>query len=473
MQKCKVNDAVGTPLGGVMDETRRLAEFCSSVTIDEMAPEVVNKAKLCVLDFIANVYGSLQLEQVRDVVRYVEAMGTGGIATALACGFMTTPQNAAFLNGVLAESIEAQDGVRFGGNHPVSAVLPAAFAVGGVYECGGRDLIEAIVSGYEATNRVAASVHPFLTLSGFLPTGACGTFGAAVAAARMIDLDSEGILNALGNAGYMTPVSMAEDLMAGCTIKIVQGGQAASAGVTAAGLAAQGITGHPKALEGSELGGGFTKITLNNVDPVISRITDGLGDSYSIMDVYFKPFTSCRHTHGAAQATLELVKENDFTAADVKSVCVSTYMVANIATGKGVPERGSFVSAQFSIPYVVSACLLDGEMGPGQLTTERMRAPDIKELIERVEVATDDELNAMYPDKTASRVEITLGDGRVLERQVDIPRGDPRVPMDEHDIEEKMRRFAGTKGLGKLDRIVEMVLALEDLEKIRDLTELI
>jgi 2-methylcitrate dehydratase PrpD len=456
-----------------MDETRKLAAFCAGVWIDNMPPEVVHKAKLCMLDYIANVYGSLELEAVRGVVSYMKAMGTGGPSTALACGFKTTPQNAAFINGILAEAIEAQDGVRFGGNHPVSAVTPAALAVGEAYECSGRDLIEAIVAGYEATNRVAAAVHPFLTLSGFLPTGACGTFGAAVAASRMMDLREPAILNALGNAGYMTPVSMAEDLMAGCTVKIVQGGQAASAGVTAAGLAAQGITGHPQALEGSALNGGFTKITLNNVDPVISRVTDGLGESYSILDVYFKPFTACRHTHGAAQATLELMKEHGIGADDVESVTVNTYTIANIATGKGIPEGGTFVSAQFSIPYVVSACLLDGAMGPTQLTTERMSAADINDFMGRVSVVQDDDLNALYPNKTASRVQMTLKDGRTIERQVDVPRGDPSSPLETGDVADKMRRFAGSRDSENTDTLIEMILALEDLEDLRELTELV
>ncbi|MHB8895769.1 MAG: MmgE/PrpD family protein [Candidatus Geothermincolia bacterium] len=456
-----------------MDETRRLAEFCTGVTLEDIPAEVVQKAKLCVLDYIANVYGSLRLEAVKAVVSYMAAIDSGGPATALGCGFKTTPQNAAFVNGTLAEAIEAQDGVRFGGNHPVSAVLPAAIAMGEVYECSGRDLIEAIVAGYEATNRVAASVHPFLTLSGFLPTGACGTFGAAVAAGRMMDLSSDGILNALGNAGYLTPISMAEDLMAGCTIKIVQGGQAASAGVTAAGLAARGITGHPRAIEGSELNGGFARITLNNVDPVVSRITEGLGESYSITDVYFKPFTSCRHTHGAAQATLELVKDEGFAAKDVESVRVRTYFVAGIATGKGVPPDGTFVSAQFSIPYVVSACLLDGEMGPGQLTDERIAAGDIRELIRRVTVEPDDDLNAMYPDMTPSKVEVVLRDGRRFERQVDIPFGDPRFPMGEGDIAEKAFRFAGDGDTEGIEKIMSVVRDLENIECITELTELV
>lgn len=139
-----------------MDETRKLAAFCSRVSMDDMPVEVVRKARLCVLDYIANVYGSLELEAVREVVKYVKAMGNGGLSTALASGFKTTPQNAAFLNGTLAEAIEAQDGVRFGGNHPVSAVTPAAIAVGEIYECSGRDLVEAIVAGYEAADRIAA-----------------------------------------------------------------------------------------------------------------------------------------------------------------------------------------------------------------------------------------------------------------------------------------------------------------------------
>lgn len=456
-----------------MDETRQLAAFCAGVSFDDLPPEVVGKAVLCMLDYIANVYGSLELEAVRDVVSYMRAIGGEGMSTALACGFKTTPQNAAFVNGTLAEAIEAQDGVRFGGNHPVCAVIPAALAVGEIYECSGRDLIEAIVAGYEATNRVAAAVHPFLTLSGFLPTGACGTFGAAVAAARMMDLEGPAILNALGCAGYMTPVSMAEDLMAGCTVKVVQGGQAAGAGVTAAGLAAQGITGHEQALEGSALNGGFTKITLNNVDPVVSRITDGLGERFSILDVYFKPFTSCRHTHGAAQATLELTEEHGFGAEDVESVAVRTYAIANIATGKGVPEDGSFVSAQFSIPYVVSACLLDGAMGPKQLTAERIRAADINEFMGRVSVAQDDELNALYPEKTASRVAVRLKDGRTVERQVDVPMGDPSNPMGEEDIKGKLRTFSGSRGIANTEKVIDTILALEDLENVADLTELI
>lgn len=456
-----------------MEYTRELARFCSELSFESLPAKVVDKAKLCVMDYVANVYGSLELEAVRRVADHYRAQACGDVSV-LGCGFRTNVRDAAFVNGVTAEAIEAQDGVRFGGNHPCSAVMPAALSVGESTGSDGGSVLAAIVAGYEAADRVAAAVHPFHTLSGFLPTGTCGTFGAAVAASRLMGLDGEGLLNAMGNAGYVLPLSMAEDLMAGCTVKVVQGGQAALAGIVAAGLAAAGVTGHSRVLEGSELGGGFTQITLRGgAEPVLERVLDGMGERFTVMDVYFKPYTACRHTHGAAQATLELISEGGMGAPDVQSVLVRTYAIGNVAVGKGVPEGGTFVSAQFSTPYVVAACLLDGEMGPSQLTEARIADPEIVELAGRVSVEQDDELNAMYPDRTATRVEVLLRDGRRLERQVDIPAGDPRVPMGEAEISDKLRRFASLRAGRKAGELREACLRLEELGDIGELTRLV
>ncbi|MBU1672301.1 MAG: MmgE/PrpD family protein [Actinobacteria bacterium] len=454
-----------------MDYTRTLAEFCSGITLESLPEEVVEKAKLCVLDFIANVYGSCKLEAVRGVVDRFRRVAGPGEAPVLACGFSTTVRDAAFLNGTMAEAIEAQDGLRFGGNHPVSAVMPAAFAVAQERGRSGRELIEAVVAGYEMANRVAASVHPFHTFSGFLPTGTCGTFGAAAAAARLRGLDAPGMLNALGVAGYLVPLSMAEQLMGGCTVKIVQGGQAAHAGITAVDLAEAGLSGHPRVLEGSELKGGFTQITVK-AEPVCERLTEGLGERYTISDVYFKPYTACRHTHGAAQATCALVDELGLRADQVDSIVIHTYGIATVAVGKGLGENPTFVAAQFSVPFVVAACLLEGRMGPDQLTDEFISRTDVADLMGRTTVVMDEELNAVYPEKTSSRVEVTLKDGTVLSRQVDIPRGDPRDPMRLEDIAGKLEAFAGERGK-ELNRVVELVEDLQSVDDIALLTSLI
>jgi len=455
-----------------MNYTKELAEFCSGLSYDAIPREVIHKAKLCLLDYIANIYGSLELKATRAVIEYVRSLGGDSRATALGCGFKTGVQSAAFINGTTAESIEAQDGLRFGGNHPVSAVIPAALAIAEERNLCGKKLLEAIVVGYEIANRASSAMHPFHTLSGFLPTGTCGTFGAAAAVAKMYGLNADNTLNAIGNAGYLLPLSMAEHLMGGYTIKIVQGGQAASAGIMAAGLAENGITGSPFVLEGSALKGGFTQITTK-AEPKLERLTDRLGEYYSIMDIYFKPFTACRHTHAAAQATLEIIRQNRINADDIKSITASTYSVALIAVGKGVSDGGSFVSAQFSIPYVVAACILDDDLGPSQITEQRMADPGIMELARRVTVKSDNSLNAMYPDKTAGKIEISLKNGDRIERMVDIPKGDPRDPMEEKDIIDKIKRFSASRRDVPVDEIADQVMNIEKAGCINKLVTLI
>jgi 2-methylcitrate dehydratase PrpD len=455
-----------------VEYTRKLAEFCAGVSLEHLPAEVVDKAKLCILDFFANVYGSLELVAVSGVVSYIRSLGGPETATALGCGFKTGIHNAAFLNGTTAEAIEAQDGLRFGGNHPGTAVIPAALAVAESLGLGGKEVIEAVVAGYEAASRPAAAMHPHHTLAGFLPTGTCGAFGAAAAAFKLMGHDAEGMLNSLGNAGYLLPLSMAEHLMGGYTSKIVQGGQAASVGLTAAGLAGAGITGAPYVLEGSHLGGGFTQITTRG-EPDLGRIVEQLGEHFSIMDIYFKPYSACRHTHGAAQAALELLGKEDFGPQDIEAVDVYTYPIALTAVGKGVTAEGTFVSAQFSLPYVVSACLIDGEMGPAQLREDRISDSAVLELSKKVKINVDPELARAYPGMTSSRVEIRLKGGQTLVKQVDIPKGDPRDPMTAEDLANKLKRFASQKDERTADKIIGLSLELEKVGDIRELTAII
>ncbi len=455
-----------------MEYSRILSDFCHDLTYDKLPADVIEKAKLCILDYVANIYGSLQLDAVSRITAAVRSLGGEGAVTCLGCGFSAPLLEAVFLNGVLAEAIEAQDGLRFGGNHPGTAVIPTALALAELKGKGGKDVITAVVAGYEAADRAAAAVHPRHTLSGFLPTGTTSTFGSAVAASKLMGLDKETTLSALGCAGYVLPLSMAEQLMGGYTVKVVQGGKAAQSGVLAAQLAAAGVTGMPNVFEGSHLNGGFCKITTDQ-PPAFERITDALGERLSILDIYFKPYTCCRHTHGSAQAALELVAEKKFGPKDVQKVDVFTYGIAVIAVGKQVKLNDSFVNAQFSIPYVVSVAIADGALGPAQLTEKRLSDPKLIEFTKKVTVNYDDELNKLYPGKTASRVEITLTGGEKLIKQVETPTGDPRDPLTADGLKRKVRQFAGNRDAKKLDTLIERILALETVVDIAQITKLI
>jgi len=454
-----------------MEYTKILSDFCAKLTYNDIPEQVIYKAKLCLLDYIANVYGSLEIEAVKNIIEFVKSMTSKGTSTILGTKEKTDLLSAAFINGTTAEAIEAQDGLRFGGNHPVCAVMPAALTVGEKFKKDGKSILTSIIAGYEVANRAAASVHPFHTLSGFLPTGTCGTFGAATTTGKLMQLDEKGMLNAIGNAGYIVPLSMAEHLMGGYTIKIVQGGQAASAGIMAAGLAAYGITGFSKVFEGSELKGGFTQIT-SKAEPKLERLIDKLGEHYTIMDIYIKPYTGCRHTHGAVQGTLGLIQEYNFKPDDVDSISVETYGIAELAVGKHITNNSSFVAAQFSIPYTVSACIFDGDLGPAQITEKRISDSKLIEFSKKVTVKAADDLNAMYPDKTSSRVTIKLANGQTIQKQVDIPKGDPRDPMDVEDIKQKIKRFAKHRKVNA-DTLSETVMNIETIKDINELIKII
>ncbi len=455
-----------------MEYSKLLSDFCHDLTFDKLPPDVVEKAKLCILDYVANVYGSLELDAVSRIVSTIRSLAGDGPITCLGCGFSAPILEAVFLNGVTAEAIEAQDGLRFGGNHPGTAVIPTTLALAEKNGKTGKDVITAVVAGYEAADRAAASVHPRHTLSGFLPTGTTSTFGAAIAAAKLMGLDKPTTLSALGCAGYVLPLSMAEQLMGGFTVKVVQGGKAAQSGLLAAELARCGVTGMPNVLEGSKLNGGFCKITTDQ-PPAFERITDKLGERLSILDIYFKPYTACRHTHGSAQATIGLVTEKKFGPKDVQKVDVFTYGIAVIAVGKQVKLNDSFVNAQFSIPYIVSAAIADGMVGPAQLTEKRLSDPELIEFTKKVTVNYDDELNKLYPGKTASRVEITLKNGEKLTKQVEMPAGDPRDPMTSDDVANKVRLFAPGRDAKKLNTVIDRILNLETVTDIGEITKLI
>ena len=134
--------------------------------------------------------------------------------------------------------------------------------------------------------------------------------------------------------------------------------------------------------------------------------------------------------------------------------------------GKGVPDGGSFVSAQFSIPYVVAACILDGALGPAQLTERRMADPAVMALAKKVTVQPDDDLNKMYPDKTASRMEITMKNGTNAWRsRWTSPRAIPAIPWRPETSREKVRFFAGSRDRKKTDRVIDAVMGMEKVEK--------
>jgi 2-methylcitrate dehydratase PrpD len=432
--------------------TERLADFSAALAYQRIPADVAEKTKLCILDSVGTMLAGATTTLGMNAFRAGARFDTARCATVVGLGARVSPPNAALVNGTLAEIFELQDGWRFGNNHPC-VVIPAALAVAQWKGATGKALLEAVVAGYEVTNRLAWAVHPNHLARGYLPTGTAGTCGSAVAAGKLMGLDATRLSDALGVAGFILPVSTAENLWCGYSAKPLHSGYAAKLGIESALMAEEGFSGCP--VEGTPgRGRGFLEITTGEVR--LERITDRLGEHYTVRDVYFKAFPACRHVHGTAEATLDIVRSREVDPREVERVEVSTYTLSASLLNRYTDARSSMIAAQFSIPFVAAAAIMDRALGTEQFLERRLHDRDILDLARKVRVNADAAFDARYPEVTPTRVEIVLRNGEVLKSQVDMPKGDPRTPMSQDEL------------LAKFDHLAGLALGAQHVEYIKD-----
>lgn len=451
------------------DYTKRLANYCSRLNYNSLPKKIVEKAKWAILDNLGVILGGSTFEIGSNLAEYVRGLGDREEATVLGFDFKSSTRNAAFVNGSLSEILEMQDGNTKGGMHASDAVISAALAMGEWQKSTGKDLITAVVVGYEAGVRVAETIPTHLN-KGFLPTGTVGTVGAAAAAGRILGLSGEVMSNAFGIAGFILPATTCDNHYGGYTIKGVQGGAPAKSGIESALLARQGLTGAP--LEGDpKIQKGFCRI-VSDEPPQFEKMIEGLGERYRIDENYFKPYASCRINHGPIEIALELRKKHMFHVEDIEEILIKTYDLAAKRTGSIKTDIHSlFITCQFSMSYGVAGALMDGEVGLKQLTQERIRDPRIHELGARVKVVADLELEKLYPTNRPAIMEIRTKDGKRFSGRVDYAKGDPRKPMTE---EELVAKFLGlTKDVIGEERGKKVIDAVLDMENVDAITRLI
>ncbi len=450
--------------------TDRLAAFCAGLTVDALPADVVERTKLCILDGIGTIVAGATTELGRSILRAATRFESSRDAAVLGTGKRTSPPAAALVNGTFSEVFELQDGWRFGNNHPC-VVIPAALAVGEWKASSGKDFLAAVVAGYEVTNRLAWAVHPHHLAKGYLPTGTAGTCGSAASAGRLLGFDATRMADALGVAGFLLPVSTAENLWEGYSAKPLHSGWAAKAGIEAALLAEEGFAGCP--IEGSpRRGRGFLEIMTSEVK--FDRIVQDLGKHFTVRDVYFKIFPACRHVHGTAEASLNVAQGERFAPDDIERIRVHTYDLSASLLDRYTDGASSMIAAQFSIPYVAAAALTDRALGTAQFSDQRIHDAAILALSRKVEVVSDPDITALYPQVTPTRVEVTLRDGRILKSQVDMPKGDPRVPLDEATLLAKFRELARMAYRpDKIERVRDAIMRVESCADVRELVRVL
>ena len=273
----------------------------------------------------------------------------------------------------------------------------------------------------------------------------------------------------MGIAGSILPLSARENMW-GPTIKPVLGGQAAKAGIEAALLAQKGFTGCEEIFMGTPPRYlGFCNLVSR--EPALDKLTEGLGEKYTILDVYFKPYAACRLSHSAIEAALILVDENDILPDAVDRIEVKTFARAAREIGGRYPEaNSSFVTCQFSLPYILAVVVSDRTIGPKQYRREKISDPRILELAKKVQVTSDDLMTSIYPEKAQARVKIVLRGGTAFEKQIDHPKWEPERGIPREELLAKFHALASEilprERTEKIDQIVDR---LEKLKRISTL----
>jgi 2-methylcitrate dehydratase PrpD len=389
--------------------------------------------------------------------RFAQIMGPAqGGSEVLITRRLTTPLFAALVNSASSHFVE-QDDVHTGSVfHPAAVVFPPALAVAQSQKSAGRDFITAAVAGYE----VGIRVGEFLGRSHyeiFHTTGTAGTLASAAAAGRLLGLTPSQMLHAFGSAGTQA-AGLWEFLSDAADSKQLHTANAAAGGLTAAYLAREGFTGAKRILEGPRgMGAGMSK----DADP--AKLTVGLGQRWAISETSFKYHSSCRHTHPAADALLQLIKSQHLTPQDIAQITAHVHKAAIDVLGS-VSNPQTVHQAKFSMGTVLGLIAFFGSAGVKEFD-QHFNDPRIIDFRRRVEMVLDAEVDEAYPAHWIGKVSVTTVDGRMFRGRCEAPRGDPSNTLTRPELEQKalaLATYSGAATAGEMRNLFGRVWNITD-----------
>jgi len=410
-----------------------LAEFAAKLQHGDIPEPVKRRFEDLLLDTMASILAGSKAKPVLAVAEFAKQMGPDqGTSEDYVRRTKTSPYFAAMVNAASSHFVE-QDDVHNGAVfHPGAVVIPPALAVAQSIGASGKDLMTACVAGYEVGIRIGEFLgRPHYKI--FHTTATAGTIAAAAAVGRLLNLTPEQMLNAFGSAGTVTG-GLWEFLRDAADSKQLHTGHAASTGLQAAYLAKAGFTGAKRILEGKQ---GLGVAMTQSADP--ARLVDRLGTRWALAETSFKFHASCRHTHPAADALQQAMKERSLSADDIESVQAHVHQGAIDVLGP-VTDPQTVHQSKFSMGTVLgliahrnSADLagFDSVLGDAQVAQFR----------ERVTMVLDPEIDAAYPQRWIGKVTVTTRDGQTSTTTVQEPKGDPGNTLSRAEIEDKLMRL--------------------------------
>ena len=443
------------------DPTRALAQFAATLQFADVPAPVLRRAEDLLLDWLASALAGKGARPVESIARFMQAMGpTDGPSEVLIHRRGSSPLVAAVVNAAASHFAE-QDDVHNGSVfHPAAVVFPAALAVAQALGRSGAELLTASVVGYE----VGIRVGEFLGRSHyrtFHTTGTAGTVAAAAAVGRLLNLSADQMAHAFGSAGTQA-AGLWEFLRTAADSKQLHTAHAAGAGLTAAYLSADGFTGAQQIFDGPQ---GMAAGMSSDADA--AKLADRLGSRWALAETSFKFHASCRHTHPAADALQQLMREHHLAADAVAQVTAQVHQAAIDVLGP-VVDPHTVHQAKFSMGTVLGLVAVQGRAGLTEFDAD-YRAPAVLAFRDKVAMVLDPEVDGAYPARWIGKVVVQTTDGRQLAARVDEPKGDPGNTLDRSELEDKALRLAAYQGgasPAEMRGVIAQVWALADAARV-------
>ncbi|MDD3992284.1 MAG: MmgE/PrpD family protein [Desulfobacteraceae bacterium] len=444
----------------------QLIHHLHETTYADLDPAAVECCKRLIMDTIGVAFPGRSAPGVPEMVSLMASWGGDRGASVLFEPFKIAPPMAAMVNSTMMHALDFDDTLDASALHTFVTVLPAALAASEAAEkpVDGKRFMAALVLGVDLICRLSLGIHRPLS---WIRTATCGSFGAAAAAAKILGLDREQISNALGIV-YAQTAGNAQGLLEGRLVKRMQPAFAASAGVTAAFLAAKGVTGSRAFLTGDY--GYYSLYEQGDLDEAL--VLDGLGEHFTIGDLSIKPYPCCRMTHAAIDAALAARERiNAIDHLERVEVKVSSMVVEMVGKPFCIGHNPQ-VDAQFSIPYTVATALLYGDVFLGDFEPEAVRREAVNALAARVHVSENP--NLAPKDILPATLRAVGGNGESFEVRINAPLGNPLHPVDDARCRQKFSKCIQYSGIAFEETKREDWLAqIENLENLADVCRLI
>jgi len=443
-----------------------LAEFAATLRFEDLPSAVVARTEELFLDWAASALAAKGLHPIPQFEAFVRAMGPAdGRAEILVSRARSSAYFAAWVNAASSHLVEQDDLHNSSVLHPATVVFPAALAAAQDVGASGAELIAASVAGYEAGIRIGE----FLGRSHyriFHTTATVGTLAAAVAVGRVLKLTPAQMLDALGSAGTQA-AGLWEFLRDAADSKQLHTAHAAASGLTAAYLARDGVTGAQRILDGAK---GMAAGMSSDADP--AHLTDRLGSRWALLETSFKFHASCRHTHPAADALLDVLQREHLSHRDIEAVVTRVHQGAIDVLG-AVTVPTTVHQAKFSMGTVLGLVAVHGKAGLEEFRDHALTDPAVAAFREKVGMVLDADVDAAYPQRWLGRVEVTTTSGQTFHGAIDEPKGDPGNTLSRAELEDKARRLARFSGAASEAEVEALIARVWSLRAAADVATLL